>query len=379
MSRDSRRRAWRAKQERLAAERAQKKDSDRALQQPSMAAVTADSGVLVPTKLANFRALFRRASRIWAVAEFAISIGAALGVLFSNGDMLIVSIGLAISWLFVFAGIMASNVRNTIAVVLCGVVLVALVAEGGILYWHFHGTNRSANETQFLPSPLTLKDLFETDFNSGGSLRLQLEGAYRLKNPFDGGQSDIPIRILTDTDGLSRFLALYIKNSPDQLFIANEMATHYKDFLNSADKFITTSIHNTGNSDAFSSSSMPFSGAIYIYTENDFSSTDKASLQQIYKSNGADKVIFRGADYLTAHTNDKREKPARVPLPNPKANIETTPPKDCPPGSTVIVDSNLGGAITSGVSVAHDRTVCIIGTKIRSMGPNVEIRDAPKK
>jgi hypothetical protein len=85
------------------------------------------------------RAFFKRHSGIVRTAEFALAAGAALVALGAGGDMFVVTIALSVALLFAFLGFSASNLPSWGAVVGATAVVVAvLIAEGGLLYWHFH-------------------------------------------------------------------------------------------------------------------------------------------------------------------------------------------------------------------------------------------------
>jgi hypothetical protein len=87
------------------------------------------------------RAFFKRHSGIVRTAEFALAAAAALVALGAGGDLFVVTIALSVALLFAFLGFSGSNLPSWKAVVgATAVVAAVLLAEGGLLYWHFHAS-----------------------------------------------------------------------------------------------------------------------------------------------------------------------------------------------------------------------------------------------
>jgi hypothetical protein len=205
---------------------------------------------------------------------------------------------------------LGKRVREMARHVMTGVAILAVVIGTA---WHFWP------KSDHLKTPLTLKDLFDTDFvSTSGPLSFNAGIIHSFTNPFDKTKTDVLIQVLSDSASQSRYLAFYIPAARDQFTVCEELANRFQSILSQLDKTATTSIRQPGDSDVFSSNRFPFSGAIYIYTETDFSSEQVVELQRIYRSNGADKITFRGQAWHVLHESDKRSEPAAItfsPLP----------------------------------------------------------------
>ena len=164
----------------------------------------------------------------------------------------------------------------------------AQVLVGGVAAWR-GGTSMVVNDRQTLTSqnakaPAELHALFEKDFapESSGSVGTILNG-YSLVPLSDGKDLRLEWRVVISFGSHSRFMVYYIPESPLPAFDAAKfIAQNYKGQLESFTAEIRTSQSDT----ATNSSTLPFTGKIFVYHEQDISDGQKAQLIQIYKDHG---------------------------------------------------------------------------------------------
>ena len=168
--------------------------------------------------------------------------------------------------------------------------------------------------SHFLPTPLTLRNLFDTDFMSRPGLNLDVDGQFTFWLP-SGNTVTIPYRTINDFDTHSRALAFYITpmaKEPEYEMCAT-VVEQYRNVLDFIKK-VGTSNKESGDSLRDESNDLIFANRIYLYLETDLDLKQMAALQQLYEERNI-SLQMRGHDYLFAHWNEKREPPARVPLP----------------------------------------------------------------
>jgi hypothetical protein len=112
--------------------------------------------------------------------------------------------------------------------------------------------------------------------------------------------------VFNDMTQNSRFLAIYLYDRELLLSSAAFLSKSYKDIFANTDRQIGFSLKQQGESEESFSWKGTFSGRIYLYTEDTFSTEQAAFLLKEFRDNGA-AVQFRSQDYaLGAWDNMKR-------------------------------------------------------------------------
>jgi hypothetical protein len=167
------------------------------------------------------------------------------------------------------------------------------------------GASATPPRSTFLPTPLTLRNLFDTDF----------PGYYRLDGSFKNHGTNhpdyiLPVCLLVDLNARSMFLATYIPDNIDTRIpygLSILVATHYKTFIQELTSTFKIGSRIPGETMETWSSDSTFSGRVFVYCDADFTLAQLATLDSIYRQAGLSPE-FRGQDYLTMHWNEKRSR-----------------------------------------------------------------------
>jgi hypothetical protein len=155
----------------------------------------------------------------------------------------------------------------------------------------------SAKTETYLPTPLSMRALFETDFGSGGNV-----ATTELTSPDDGHEIDLWFQVVNDVALGTKTLAIYVPDTEDAFVLCAAIAEGgYEDLLNSIGKKDDSSV-------AVPASDLKPSNVLYIYVEKDLTPSQNAALSQMYADGGI-TVQFRGRDWQMRHSNDKRKPP----------------------------------------------------------------------
>jgi hypothetical protein len=167
----------------------------------------------------------------------------------------------------------------------------------------------------FLPNPLTMRNLFDTDFTTGST---GSELTVMTSKP--GEQKviqKIPYKIFTDFTSKTKFIGIYIPYSPQSFTECEYVISHYEIMLHTIEKILSISSRLPGDTSDISSKDLVFSKLIYVYLESDFTLKQLAHLESIGNRLGI-TIQFRGHAWQTLHWNEKRNRPAQIQMQNSK-------------------------------------------------------------
>jgi len=150
--------------------------------------------------------------------------------------------------------------------------------------------------------PLTLKELFDTDFTSGGC---NSEFTLTLK---DGTKRIIPYRVLTDFLSRTKYLAFYVPDAPDAMGQCKYLAANLQMPFDAVSKAIEVTMYDAGGMSKTEYKDLVFTGRVFLYHETYFSLAQLAELEAFFIENKA-AVEFRGHAYLVLHWHEKRVLP----------------------------------------------------------------------
>jgi len=152
--------------------------------------------------------------------------------------------------------------------------------------------------------PLTLKNLFDTDFPSGS-----VSNTITMKSVRDGTIFSIPYRVVTDFTARTKFIAFYVPSSPSAFDICCALPPQIQTVFDAIEKSIEITATDSGNAPT-TLKDLAFTGRSFIYCEDNFSFLQLATIESAFSERNT-AVQFRGQTYWVLHCNDKRE------LPNP--------------------------------------------------------------
>lgn len=206
--------------------------------------------------------------------------------------------GLAVYWLW-------NSERGSLAMrLILGGVIGALILPStiGALHW-LDGRQYPNGESPTLPTPLSFKQVFDTDFSALWSF----PSTYEFISQKHGTELRTYIRLLADFDGKSAFVAFFIPHN------ANQLSVYTTALLLSGSQGIIeqyvknqykVGLESSGTSRTWVSQ-LTFSGRIFLYHEDDLSKDQEAALYDAFKSHNL-SVEFRGQQYFMQHRNDVR-------------------------------------------------------------------------
>ena len=189
------------------------------------------------------------------------------------------------------------------------------------IYWGFYLliASLSSDVTSSAPAPpLTLKNLFDTDFPSGS-----FGSEITFTSKLDGSTWKIPYRVVTDFSSRTKYLAFYVADSPDAFDRCKILAANLQLPFEAIDKSVYMAMTDAGGTSITESKDLVFTGRVYIYYESPFSLNQLAILESIFAEKKA-AVEFRGQAYLVLHWHDKRQLPDIQPTTNKSAGSPTS-------------------------------------------------------
>ena len=160
-----------------------------------------------------------------------------------------------------------------------------------------------------LPTPLTLRNLFDTDFSDRWSSPVD----YSLVRERDNTTFPMPVRLLLDFDGKAAFLAIFISHTADPQESFKQgvlMSATYNVIVGRAKAVYQVGVLSLGETSRTWVKDLVFTDHVFLYYEDDLSSSQIAFLEQTYKDRGL-SVEIRSHDYLMAHRYDQRTEPNR--------------------------------------------------------------------
>jgi hypothetical protein len=148
--------------------------------------------------------------------------------------------------------------------------------------------------------PRTVKEHFDSDFTTGdvsNSMKLWMN---------DGKTYLLPYRVVTDFIARSKFLAFYVPDAPNAMYLCKALAENLQAPLDAVNQslsmILTDGVAQTSLAD------LTFSGRVFIYHENLFSLQELATIESYFQSKGA-AVEFRGIRYVASRWIGKPSPP----------------------------------------------------------------------
>ena len=218
--------------------------------------------------------------------------------------------------------------------------------------------------------PLTLKELFDTDFPTGS-----VSNELTMKSAKDGTVFKIPYRVVTDFTARTKFIAFYVPSSANTFDICCALPQQIQTVFDAVEKSIEITATDPGNAPT-SLKELVFTGRIFIYCEDSLSHQQLATIQSVFSQNKAE-VQFRDQTYWILHCNDKRELPDRSAPELPPLN--PTPTTKLSDGRTIVNVSAgyLCGLFNGQLNNKGQKLVApFIGKMIKISGTVQEILDS---
>jgi hypothetical protein len=298
------------------------------------------------------RLLLQKNIGIVRAAEFALCVGLAAGAWFAGSDMFLAVPALLLAWAVAAIGIMASSLAWRWIIIWSAALLLLFVGEGGILYWHFHGSKTidagtiaaspkpTINETDEHREPLSLRQIFDSDF--GGLAKIAMQSEVIRPN----GNYVFAYTQYFDLPTNSFFLALFLDRTETPLL--NIIACRLNNIIEQLG-YVYFKFTIAGDTRVLTTDTSAFSKQIFLYLDDEPSIKEMAEIETIFSARGY-SVSFRTTDYKMMHLHEwKRvpqgaEKGTQAILPSPEAGMAVTianrytpsrdwfkgPPVECP-------------------------------------------------
>lgn len=154
----------------------------------------------------------------------------------------------------------------------------------------------------YYPTPLTLRQLFDTDFDERDTGQVTDAG---LTNASTGKSVTFTLRECLDPTDNAKFIAVYAPDSTDSFGALWDLPRHIPSILREWEQRYQIGTKLPGETSSTWSRNMVFGGRVYIYYENDFSLQQLAEIEKRFREHHY-FVQFRGQDYLVLHWNEKR-------------------------------------------------------------------------
>jgi hypothetical protein len=137
----------------------------------------------------------------------------------------------------------------------------------------------------YLPTPLTLRDLYDTDFEH---YEYRTDGSFTFTSLDKTRSYNLQISLLIDFGAKSMFIAAFIPNDIDPqtaLYLGVALAQRHQHIAEELNHQTSFAVRIPGDTSGTSSKDATFSGRIYIYCGTDFSQEQLAALERFYKQN----------------------------------------------------------------------------------------------
>jgi hypothetical protein len=212
-------------------------------------------------------------------------------------------------------------------------VTIAILIIAGAAAWHFPPAPNEAHadltladpsaplsetiptstvrEADYLPRPLTMRDLFDTDFTAeangfGPALRAQAFGAQiTLHNSQTAENYDVPVKIIYATERNTRFVAYFVPKAYDALNIAKALSADPEGPLKIFDQHAAVSAPGPAGTASSGIKGAPFSRLVVFYFEQDPALLQLEQIKSLFKDKSI-TVEFHGQEYLFAHRQERR-------------------------------------------------------------------------
>jgi hypothetical protein len=188
------------------------------------------------------------------------------------------------------------------------ILLVSIALLGTLSIWFFYRRHEaipkiSESTEKFYSTPLSLRDLFESDFSNYILVWSYIEGT----DPDSGESLKAPAALAFDPAAGTKFLSFYIPHCREILL--RSALTHIlndrENIIEKAQSSLPMNTHQAGSTGRSTLQDSVFSNRIYVYYENDLDLQHLAAWESEFAAKGV-VVHFRGIDYLSVHINEKR-------------------------------------------------------------------------
>jgi hypothetical protein len=158
-----------------------------------------------------------------------------------------------------------------------------------------------------LPNPLTLRDLFDTDFRYANA-----PAERTVLRERDQREMIMRSRLFFNYNERSEFISLYFPLQGDPTFAYEACMAAAKDvgeIIASTHLRFRSSVRRPDETADTSSTELAFSGRVYVYLENEFSLGQMFALESQYRRLGL-APEFYGLSHLAQHANERRARPS---------------------------------------------------------------------
>lgn len=163
-------------------------------------------------------------------------------------------------------------------------------------------TDPAAQTTDANIQRLTLRELFNTDFNK----------YFRTSNEFvfafgDGREARLPYSVMADFSARTKFVAFFVPHSQNALNDCHAIADNFEKTFEAVEEAVSVTARRDGEVSSTDMKDLTFSGRVYIYHEDYLDLQQMAFLERIFTSKNA-AVAFRGDGYLSSRWTAKMAK-----------------------------------------------------------------------
>src|SRR5271169_3306057 len=170
---------------------------------------------------------------------------------------------------------------------LIGVFIVSSV--GGAVWYYLTQPNKA---------PLSLAEVYITDFAEYPSLRVNLNGTF---------QSGRPLRFVAtkyyDNQANTYFFSIFVPQQKSTAEVCTHLGLHFNEDVVQRLNGMTWGTRAAGDLASMNDADMRFAGRVYLYVAEEpeeISPEDIGEFYRIYRINGL-FLVFRGHEYLTHH------------------------------------------------------------------------------
>jgi hypothetical protein len=176
------------------------------------------------------------------------------------------------------------------------------------------------------PDALTLKDLFDIDFQ--GWFRTHDDTKISTSNNPDFGR--VEFRLMMAPAIGTKTVGLYVPAGPTTFQICQSFVLHYLALMD-AQKTLVLKMTLPGDSRQMTSQDLRFNGDVFLYTETPLSDGQKVALNSAFQKAGASEVSYRSGDWVMFDRNNLKAQQEKLSTSEPQ-KPET--PKPSPPAKT---------------------------------------------
>ena len=169
----------------------------------------------------------------------------------------------------------------------------------------------TVREDDYIPRPLTMRDLFDTDFTAeangfGPALRARAFGAQiTLHNSQTAENYDVPVKIIYAIERNTRFVAYFVPKAYDALNVAKALSADPEGPLKIFDQHAVVSAPGAAATASNGIKGAPFSRLVAFYFEQDPALPQLEQIKSLFQVKNI-AVEFHGQEYLFAHRGERR-------------------------------------------------------------------------